>query len=122
MTNTTKHTQADPYVDLELSDRQQKAGHTPGPWVAEKRVSESLFSGKQTASYGINQLNGGRIALVGCNQEDNAHLIAAAPKLLEALEACFLALGRDGANMLGHPARKQWEQAREAIALAEKSD
>lgn len=48
----------------------------------------------------------------------NARLIAAAPKLLEACEAAFIALGRDGANVLKGPSRAEWEQLSDAIAAA----
>lgn len=53
--------------------------HTPGPWVFQKQANGSLdFFGE----------NGKRVILCGArliNQEPNAHLIAAAPKLLENL-------------------------------------
>ena len=64
------------------------SGHTPGPWahwyndgswhVGADSDAESLFSGRQE-----NQLNG--------NCEPDARLIAAAPDLLEALEAMVFA-------------------------------
>jgi hypothetical protein len=49
----------------------------------------------------------------------NAHLIAAAPELLAALESAFLALGSVGGNTWGGPFRAEWEQARAALAKAE---
>jgi hypothetical protein len=51
----------------------------------------------------------------------NAVLMAAAPKLLAACEAAFLALGRAGANTLDGPNRLEWEQCRAAIAEAERA-
>ena len=54
--------------------------HTPGPWV----VTHSPLSG-----YRVSDKTGWGVAVVlkDTNDEDNARLIAAAPQMLEALEA-----------------------------------
>ena len=55
--------------------------HTPGPW----KTTHSAMSG-----YRVSDSTGWGVAVVlkDANDEANAHLIAAAPQMLEALEAC----------------------------------
>lgn len=53
--------------------------HTPGPWVASKDAVPKDYI--QTTIYA--ETTGQRVATV-FQSEDNVHLIAAAPKLLEA--------------------------------------
>lgn len=60
--------------------------HTPGSWRVEN-LSVTTLDGKHQMNYGIRTgkgINGFRVALLGQNQEANAHLIAAAPELLQA--------------------------------------
>ena len=55
--------------------------HTPGPW----KTTHSEVGG-----YRVSDSTGWGVAVVlkDTNDEANAHLIAAAPQMLEALEAC----------------------------------
>lgn len=64
----------------------QDSGHTAGPWQADfpQNFSETAKRGDCI----IREMGGGRVAYVPVDPrcEANAHLIAAAPALLEALE------------------------------------
>lgn len=42
----------------------------------------------------------------------------AAAEIFNSLEDAFIALGRDGGNRTGTPARRAWENARAALQLA----
>lgn len=53
--------------------------HTPGPWKATDKVGNNIFH--------IDASTRGGVAF--CDNEANAALIAAAPDLLEAMEALF---------------------------------
>lgn len=82
--------------------------HTPGPWTIHDQVDSEGFT--------IIKGQGLRLAKVTNSEPDwaeaNAHLIAAAPELLEALEAAAVSLSSVGL----------WEEsqhARAAIAKAE---
>lgn len=65
---------------------EQKAAHTPGPWVAQKDgyavLSEDWLIGTP----------GGRPDEVAVCSKRDAALIAAAPELLAALETAYMAL------------------------------
>ena len=71
--------------------------HTPGPWFitgnmtlyVEARIEGGLI--QEVASVGPTQADDG----YGCQQRANANLIAAAPDLLEALEAICLMQARN---------------------------
>lgn len=99
-----------------------KRKHTPGPWVAE--VYQSLEEAKSSSGFkwidrwpeqsrpaSVWRLtqNGGKTGLPGSIETTaaNAHLIAAAPDLLEALEA-FL----PGAEAMG------WNTSKALAAIA----
>ena len=57
--------------------------HTPGPWHVGRRASSSV---QDSRSYGVAACGGGNvIPLEEC--QANARLVAAAPLMLEALEA-----------------------------------
>ena len=62
------------------------ANHTPGPWVVKQGDCDG------SGAFSINAHTNGRTVFVAetigglDEEEDNAHLIAAAPDLLEALE------------------------------------
>lgn len=63
--------------------------HTPGPWVIDGfRDEHDLMTADRRM---IAKINGLRPAML--EDEDNARLIAAAPELLEALEAVLKAVG-----------------------------
>lgn len=70
------------------------SGHTPGPWIAEHRkgadgmyrteVFSEQHGGIATCDWTPKHCGNG---VIGTYREANARLIAAAPELLEALEA-----------------------------------
>jgi len=62
--------------------------HTPGPWRCEVEKWEEVWSVREdVANYGfVAVLKGGGHWVDKVQLEANAHLIAAAPELLEALE------------------------------------
>lgn len=83
--------------------------HTPGPWTCSlhselpERTHEVVTAGESVADV---------------TGEANARLIAAAPDLLAALDACAEMLG-DSYNELGYAcAPRCYRDAREAIAKA----
>jgi hypothetical protein len=62
--------------------------HTPGPWVIQPMDEARWID--------IEKL-GGSVPFVSCmhmDQKPNAHLIAAAPEMLETLKECRLFIGR----------------------------
>lgn len=99
----------------------QTAKHTPhpSPWL--------VLDDGQTVDGGLTIVSvshdGFRVAHVNPDVGDghihcaaNATLIAAAPDLLEALEAAFVVLGTLGGNTINSAYRHEWELARAAIA------
>jgi hypothetical protein len=86
--------------------------HTPGPWIATYDGTVSLTSGKERKvanayAPGVGYVDDG----TGTGYEDywatataNAHLIAAAPDMLEALEECLLYLNNDETRDLARAA------------------
>lgn len=77
------------------------SGHTPGPWEVDRYPDGRalVFCAKfENSHYGdwIADISG--IADGGSKQKANARLIAAAPELLEALEACVTQLLLHGWN------------------------
>ena len=89
--------------------------HTPGPWFRR--------SPSRSKVWWIVREDGKRLAQVLCshdvNDDANAHLIASAPDLLEALKA-FLTVNSDEiADMpMSHDLARALGTARAAIALA----
>ena len=84
--------------------------HTPGPWVAED------YAGAGSVPWYVvpHDHKGTIAALTGLDAEANARLIAAAPDMLEALQALVSANNStDGMAM-----RKAWGKADAAIARA----
>ena len=63
-----------------------KYKHTPGPWVASKRNQRTIVQQVLNDSYAVAEVH----AVYGNEAEANARLIAAAPEMLEALEAIFI--------------------------------
>ena len=98
--------------------------HTPGPWLAQQRTWQrgnvSVFAPKfGRAPYGA------CVAFIPCSEGvggadgalANAHLIAAAPDLLEALQAIVKSLAdQDDEGLIEHA--QQMIDARAAIAKA----
>lgn len=66
-----------------------EAKHTPGPWNVSPEYSDGwlmvMASGKIVANVNPESFSAGVADLVGMPCEANAHLIAAAPELLESL-------------------------------------
>lgn len=88
--------------------------HTPGPWRAGSGtggkgsvVSDQLAVGALNGSDAVEYYGGNLIA--ESVAQENIPLIAAAPDMLEALEACYAAL---------HPNSDEGAMARYAIAKA----
>lgn len=80
--------------------------HTPGPWFSQYDDNGFYEIGSETISI--------RLAFTygeGDGDEANARLIAAAPDLLEALQAIM-------AGVAGCERQPHWEAARAAIAKA----
>jgi hypothetical protein len=78
--------------------------HTPGPWAVEELKHRYRLRCSIEATDG---------SLVGESYEEkNAHLIAAAPELLEALEALVLDESKE------YIPTRLWNAARAAIAKA----
>ena len=65
-----------------------KPKHTPGPWKAERDTARNAYAWKVTGAKGVVE-DIARLALVDSVSqiEANAHLIAAAPTMYEALKA-----------------------------------
>lgn len=86
--------------------------HTPGPWTVNEiggTDARTQFLGPDGA------LN---FEVWDAITDADAHLIAAAPDLLAALESAFVAFGKAGGNTLSGPFRREWEECRSAIAKA----
>lgn len=65
----------------------EMSGHTKGPWIIRRSGSGKPYQVETVDGVGITQWRG--ISRPASKEgEANAHLIAAAPDLLEALEAC----------------------------------
>ena len=79
--------------------------HTPGPWEYDNEA-EGIYS--PTHGRGI------PVCLVGRNNDANAHLIAAAPELLEALEAVM--------GVADIPTDGQWFPEFDGIAFSRDSE
>ena len=101
---------------------EQKAAHTPGPWKFGKELTAR--SGEWLVSFDAGSKGRG-IAIAETragsgNEEANAHLIAAAPQLLEALQTTAANLRSwKAANGGGIKTFDSWlEVVEEAIAKA----
>lgn len=117
-----------PMKALRVKDSSQvESSHTPGPW----EIVDSYCD--PNTSWTLRQFNGGKLGLyIGSvdksipSSSANARLIAAAPELLEALEAMLDIAVPDRANIRPHEdcgcyscrAYNVIEQARAAIARA----
>ena len=89
----------------------QKTSYTPGPWHLDEYDDIATQGGLAVAGYyrGIKGIE---------NPEANARLIAAAPDLLEALQAAENWLGEFGADSPDTGLQGLVKQARTAIAKA----
>ncbi len=102
-----------------------KAKHTPGPWVigtSEGRVL-SRWDGIgywEIANATVTDFRGdsGEVYFAGGAQEANARLIAAAPDLLEALEAMVADWGKLASVVKPLGEESSLRKARAAIAKA----
>jgi hypothetical protein len=59
--------------------------HTPGPWMPECIGSAGAYDNPTD----IFEITNGRRIVADCVADDDAHLIAAAPELYEALKRCL---------------------------------
>src|SRR6185312_5889186 len=93
--------------------------HTPGPWEAEEYAELSEYS-INTGERQIARTNGYG-GLSNSEHTANAHLISAAPELLEALKKCRTMAIEFGAPAVCWAARhKKWmKEIESAIAKAE---
>lgn len=101
---------------------------TPGPWTLETAYRDEdllsvVYVSEDNQEFPIAEEVGGRRH--GADFEDesecvaNAHLIAAAPELYEALEECKRVLSDLQSTQLeGTRTRAAWEKARAALAKA----
>jgi hypothetical protein len=80
--------------------------HTPGPWAVYRAVQNE---GEFIIHQGATDIAVTRWALGDCNA--NARLIAAAPELLAALQACLAVPNKNRPDYI-------WDNARAAIAKA----
>ncbi|MDX0180883.1 hypothetical protein [Sinorhizobium meliloti] len=95
------------------------SGNTKGPWVARQEFSnrwriESHAKGPEFIPISVG-LACTTFLEVGCSNEDtaaNAHLIAAAPDLLDALKGIL-------SNPGGRCSADQWQSGLKAVAKAE---
>lgn len=98
----------------------QQAKHTPGPWAFDLGPTTfEVYTTLEERTGSGRQLEEVIAVLPGCDDvsEANACLIAAAPQLLEALQACLCALTDETGNV----ARREADaclQARAAIQSA----
>lgn len=99
------------------SENDGRQGHTPGPWLSEKN--------RTSGEYAIwtRQPHIGTLAMVLTEDvngefpaEANAHLIAAAPELLDALQFYMAICGNTGAMVDREGAQEAWKMAVAAIA------
>jgi hypothetical protein len=96
------------------NDMSEELKHTPGPWHVDQ---QNVHVGQVCTCHGdmpgtwfeVWSANWGE----GINQKANAHLIAAAPDLLEALKILATQAESHGAEGV------YWDKARAAIAKAE---
>lgn len=98
-----------PYFTAAKKASQEKTAHTPGPWRPSMH-----YSGAEVYGGGVCVAD-----VYGKDKRANAHLIAAAPELLEALQELRSAFGRavQPADMR-EEWRPVWNKARSAIAKA----
>ena len=84
--------------------------HTPGPWFFDKRTLSIGFAGGWIASIDDQYREGEGLGVIF----DDAHLIAAAPELLEALKSLADTPAHDTKAIA-----EAWDKAYKAIAKAE---
>jgi hypothetical protein len=98
-----------------------KSNHTPGPWIRVDQHPVSYTAVIVAPSGEICSLVGGYVHARLAEREANARLIAAAPELLEALEAILELEGEAvDCNLYGtgETERQVFNQARAAISKA----
>ena len=91
--------------------------HTPGPWLACEPGAYSDFDGHSSVILGDDR----RIAVVQGDHEEavaNAHLIAAAPDMLAALEQLLEAFNENANDLNDIPADQAVAMMESAIAKA----
>lgn len=94
--------------------------HTPGPWyVSTKNPRRVIESGPRRATLAIVSAKGVTFGGEQAEAEANARLIAAAPKLLEALKLAYRHLNGGGDSLTPIEHAQAHALARKAIADAE---
>lgn len=114
-----------------MSVAAEKGSHSPGPWLwhwSEKNTAGFGMSAELRDVRGVRLLyadvagliSGVKLTSDADEAPANAHLIAAAPDMLGALERAemFLADECDNGVLDMHPARPVWDLVRAAIAKA----
>lgn len=105
--------------------------HTPGPWrigkIKSVVVSDNKIEGaSETGHNGLKAIEyyGGCMVAESIFRKEDAHLIAAAPDLLEALKGLVEAKRMASKNPEGvlRSMEYRWERATKAIANAESSE
>ena len=92
--------------------------HTPGPWEVAENLFGSTASYEVYANVGTKSGKGGyaRICqITPRDQKSNASLIAAAPEMLEALEAVEIAVTLGNAADDDPDAAREWLQAQTKV-------
>ena len=106
-----------------------KTQHTPGPWLVETR--KHVYAIKDTKGQDLTyqdtepQTDGGSVTSRGRSENEtlaNAHLIAAAPELLSALETCVSELNQIAFIQKDKLAAEAIQKAHAAIAKAKGSE
>lgn len=97
-----------------------KSKHTPGPWKTaefgiENHERITITSGQKTI---CNTGDESRLLISLEEARANAHLIAAAPEMLEAAEALLERLNHLSSNAAKHVFHKQFDDLANVIAKA----
>lgn len=88
--------------------------HTPGPWTMQPDETFSTLGDKRVVAF--NDISPAIVfGGLGAETDANAHLIASAPELLEALEAAW---ERVHSDVCGRTCCKECENAKAAMAKA----
>ncbi len=87
--------------------------HTPGPWVAKSYGQYKEF---QVESFDRQRIIASKIGGMSGEDEANAHLIASAPAMLDALRECLAVLEDDQGIYDDDP--DWWGRRSDAIAKA----
>lgn len=96
-----------------MTDPEQTAAHTPGPWVWAKNHRGLYALDSDVLAYADYE---GMWVPFGSTGEANARLIAAAPDLLEALKDCL------GRFIEAFPAASEYEPIKRGFAAISRAE